>query len=90
MCYITTQILRIKVSERIDINKKGASKKCNFVTIGTFRIKVIKFLWYVCNGCHDVLMMHINLNDTAILNISGTDCHCIFNGISKKKAVNLT
>ena len=89
MCYITTQILRIKVSERIDINKKGASKKCNFVTIGTFHIKVIKFLRYVCNGCHDVLMMHINLNDIAILNISGTDYHCIIYGISKRKAVNL-
>ena len=27
----------------------------------------------VCNGCHDVLTMSMNLNDTATLNIHGVD-----------------
>ena len=43
----------------------------------------------VCNGCHDVLLMSIKLNDVAILNIGGVDYCCIINGISKIVAVNL-
>ena len=34
-------------------------------------------------------MMSINLNDIAILNISGADYRCIINGISKRDALNL-
>ena len=34
-------------------------------------------------------MMSMNLSDTAILNISGADHHCIINKISKTEAINL-
>ena len=44
---------------------------------------------YVCNGCHDVLMMSVNLNDIAILNIKGTNYYCIIHGISKSGAAKL-
>ena len=43
----------------------------------------------VCNECHDVLMMAMNLSDIAILNIYGADYCCILNRISKSEAVNL-
>ena len=43
----------------------------------------------VCNGCHDVLMMSMNLNDIAVLNIHGLDYRCIINRISESEAVNL-
>ena len=36
-----------------------------------------------------LLMMSINLNDIATLNISGVDHPCIINGIGKSEAVNL-
>ena len=29
----------------------------------------------VCNGCHNVLMISMNLSDIAILNIHGVDYH---------------
>ena len=32
-----------------------------------------KFQSTVCNGCHDVLMMSIDINNTAILNIPGVN-----------------
>ena len=35
-------------------------KSAIFVTIGIFD-KEFKFQTYVCNGCHDVLIMSINL-----------------------------
>ena len=37
-------------------------KRAIFVTIGIFD-KEFKFQTYVCNGCQDVLIMSVNLND---------------------------
>ena len=54
-----------------------------------FQDKSFKFQPDVCNRCHDVLMISINLDDIAILNIRGVDYRCVVNGISKSKTVNL-
>ena len=59
---------------------------CNY---SYFIDKGLKFQPYICNGCHDVLIISINLNDIAILNILGIDYHCIINGIGKSGGVNL-
>ena len=42
-----------------------------------------------CNRCHDLLMMSMNLSDTVVLNIKGSDYRCIINLISKNEAINL-
>ena len=44
---------------------------------------------YVCNRCHDLLMMSMNLCDIVILNIKNASYRCIINGIRKCEAVNL-
>ena len=44
---------------------------------------------YSYNRCHDLLMMSINLIDIAVLNIKGSDYHCIISLISKNKAIKL-
>ena len=54
------------------------------VTFFTILDKGFKFQSDVCNGCHDVLMMFVKLNNIAILNIRDSDYSCIINGISKK------
>ena len=41
----------------------------------------------VCNGCDDVLMMSINFNDIAILNILGVVYRYIINGNKKGEAL---
>ena len=74
---------RIDVSEGIDINKLSASKECDICHYWYFFRKRFKFQRY------DVLMMSINPNDTAILNMNGADYGCIINGISKSGALNL-
>ena len=51
--------------------------------------KGFKFEVDVCNRCHDVLMMSINLNDIATLNIECVYFGCIINNISKSDAINL-
>ena len=38
----------------------------------------------VCNRCHDLLMMSVNLINTAILNIKGSDYRSIINLIMDK------
>ena len=40
-----------------------------FVIIGIFLNKKFKFQPYVCNGCHDVLIMPVNPNDIAICGV---------------------
>ena len=35
------------------------------------------------------LMISIDLNSIATLNIHGIDCQCIINGISKSEAINI-
>ena len=64
---------RIDVSEGIDINKTSASKECDTCHYWYFLYKGFKFQRYVCNACHYVLMMSMNLSDIVILNINGAD-----------------
>ena len=79
---------RIHVFEGIDINKTSAKKECDICHYWYFLDKGFKFQRYVYNGCHDVLMMSIELNDIALLDINGADYHCTINEISKIDAVN--
>ena len=58
---------RINVFEGIDINKTSASKDCDVCHFWYFLDKRYKFQPYVCNGCHDVLVMSMNLGDIPIL-----------------------
>ena len=46
-----------------------------------------KFQPVVCNGCHDVLMISIDLDSITILNIHGVDYLCVINGMSKSEAI---
>ena len=60
---------RIDVSEEIDVNKTSKSKECDVCHYWCFLNKGFKFQPCVCNRCHDLLMMFINLSDVAILKI---------------------
>ena len=71
---------RIDVSEGIGVL---------FATIEFFLDKRFKFKPDVCNRYHDVLMISMNLNDIAILNICGVDYHYVINSISKSEAKHL-
>ena len=65
------------------------SKECNICHYWYFLNRVIKFQSYVCNRCHDLLMMSMYLSDIAILIIKSADFCCIISGISKNEAINL-
>ena len=80
---------RIDVSEGIDVNKTIASKECDICHYWYFLNYSFKFQPNVCNTCHDLLIMSINLSDIAILNIEGSDYHCIISLSSKNEAIKL-
>ena len=80
---------RIGISESTYVNKKNEWEECNICHDWYFLNKGFKFQLYVCNRCHDLLMMFMSLSDIAILNIRGSDYGCIISGISKSEAINL-
>ena len=80
---------RIDVSEGIDVNKTSASKEGDICHYWYFLNYSFTFQSNVCNRCHDLLMMSINLSNIAILNIKGSDYICIISLISKNEAINL-
>ena len=80
---------RIDVSERTDVNKTSASKDRDICRYWYFLNHRFKVQLNVCNRCHDLLKMSIDLSDIAILNTKGSDYHCIISLISKTKAIKI-
>ena len=80
---------RIDFSEGIDVNKTSASKDYDICNYWYFWNYSFKFQTNVCNRCHDLLMMSMNLRDVAIWNIKGSDYRSIFSLISKNETINL-
>ena len=66
----------IDVSEGIDVNNTSASKECDVCHYWYFLNSSFKFQPNICNRCHSLLMMSMNLSDIAIFNIKGFDYHC--------------
>ena len=51
---------------------------------------MVKFQTYVCNRCHDLLMMSLNLSNIAISKIKNNDYQfIIIIVISRSEAINL-
>ena len=80
---------RIGVSKRIDLNKTSPSKECDICHYCYFLNYSFKFQTNVCNICHDLLTMFMNLSDIAMLNIKGSDYRCIISLIRRNEAINL-
>ena len=82
---------RIKVSEGTDVTKTSASNEYDILSFLNwyFLNYSFKFQPNVCNRCHDLLLMSINLSNIAILNIKGSDYHCIIRLIRKNEAINV-
>ena len=68
---------------------KQVHQKSNICHYWHFLNKAFKFQPNVCNRCHDLLMMSMNLGYVAILSIRGSDYCCITGGIRKAEAINV-
>ena len=79
----------IDVSEKIDVNKISESKEFDICHYWYILNKVFTFQTYVCNRCHDLLMISMNLSNIAIVKIKKSNFRCIITGISKSGALKL-
>ena len=48
-----------------------------------------KFQDSLCNGCHGLTMLDVDISDIAIITIKNVDYRCIIHNISKSEAINL-
>ena len=79
---------RIDLSGGIDPAKSNNSKEC-IVSYYWFFNHEFKFQNSVCNGCHDLMMLFLNIGDIVIIIVKGLDYHCITHGTSKSGAILL-
>ena len=79
---------RIDLSVGIDVAKSNNSKEYT-VWHYCFFNHGFKFKNSVCNGCHDLTMLCLNISDVAIITVKGNDNGCIILNISKSEAIRL-
>ena len=63
----------------------GESKECDIFHYWYFLKYIFTFQPNLCNNCHDLLMMSVNLCDITILNIKGSNYCCIISLVSKNE-----
>ena len=79
---------RIDTSEEINPAESNRSKECIIWQYQFFN-HGFKFQDSVCNNCHDLTMLSVNIRDIVILTIRNADYCCIIHNISKSEATIL-
>ena len=81
---------RIDISEGIDIkNRKETSRECSLRKFYYFLDKNFKYGPYLCDGCYDMSMKVVSMQNLAIINHNGNPYRVNFAFMSKKDAYNL-
>ena len=81
---------RIDISEGIDIEKcKETSKECSLCKFYYFIDKNFSYGPCLCDGCNDMSMKAVSMQNLTIINHDGNYCHVIFAFMTKKDAYNL-
>ena len=78
------------ISEGIDIKKcKETSRECGLCKFYYFLDKNFSYGPYLCDGCNDMSLKAISMNNLAIINHNGNHYRVNFAFMSKKTAYNL-
>ena len=88
---IFLKIIRYKscvTGKGIDLSKSNKNKECMICHYWFFN-HGFNFQDSVCNGCHNLTMFSVNINDLAIIIFKNVDYCCIINNTSKSEAINL-
>ena len=81
---------RIDISEGIDIKKcKGTCRECSLCKFYYFLDKDFKYGPYLCDGCYDMSMNAVSMQNLAIINHNGNHYCVNFAFMKKKDAYNL-
>ena len=68
--------------------KSNKSKKCMICHYWFFH-HGFEFQDSVCNDCHDLAILSVNISDIAIITVKNVDCRCMIHSINKSEAINL-
>ena len=80
----------IDISEGIDIKKcEETSAKCNLYKSYYFLDKNFSYGPFFCNGCYDMSLKAVSMQNLTIINHNGNHYRVNFAFISKKDAYNL-
>ena len=88
VCILCDILIELTFLKELKLIKKNASKEFSICHYWYFLNFSFKFQPNICNRCHYLLTMSMKPSDTAILNIKGSDYHCIISSVSKNEAVN--
>ena len=81
---------RIDISEGIDINKcEGTSRRCSLCKFYYFLDKNFSYGPFLCNGCYDMSLKEVSMQNLVIINHNGNQYRVNFAFISKKNVYNL-
>ena len=82
--------LKVLIILGIDINKcEETSRKCSLCKFYYFLDKNFKYGPYLCDGCYDMSMKAVSIQNLTIINHNGNYYGVIFAFISKKDTYNL-
>ena len=81
---------RIDISEVIDINKcEETSRECSLCKFYYFLDKNFKYGPYLCDGCYDMSMKAVSMQNVTVINHNGNYYRVISTFMTKKDAYNL-
>ena len=90
MKYKMLEYDRIDLSEGIDVNKRNeTSRKCSLCQYYYLLNKNFNYQRNLCDGCHDISVKAINMQDIAIIYQDGNACRVNYMFMSKNDAFNL-
>ena len=72
---------KIDISDGIDPTKSNKSRECMICHYWFFNHR-FKFQDHVCNDCHDLTMLCLNISDIAIITVKNVDYCCVMYNIS--------
>ena len=79
---------RIYLSEGIDVAKSNNKKQCIVCHYWYFN-HGFKYQKSICNGCHDLTMLCLNLSDITIIAFKGVGYRCLIHDFRKSEVIHL-
>ena len=67
--------------------KSNNSKECMICHYWFFNLG-FEFEDHMCNGCHDLIMLSVNVSNIPIITVKNYDYHCNIHNISKSEAIH--
>ena len=80
---------RIHIPEGLDVNKMSASKECDICHYWSFKDIGVKYVPYLCNGCHGLMPKAMSFHYVAIIYVKGSAYRIQFWYMSKDDAISI-